>query len=418
MNQAFYTGIVGIQSHQYGIDLVSDNIANINTTGYRASRVEFASLFETALGTTSADAPLDSSVGTGSRVQATSMLESSGAMSDTGVTTNLALEGEGWFGIATAEGKRYTRAGDFGFDASRDLVTPDGSYVLGTVGANISNGMLTQVLDTVPLDGADKQTALNLPDNLLFPVKPTTETALFGNLGVDDVPRRIGAEVIDADGSRNALELRFTQSTPQPESGLLWEVAATVTGSDGTLYDSRNATVTFDEFGALTATTLSGIDNNGTFVAIDLGTGYSGIQATANESAGTFSSVANGAEGGELVGYDINQNADIIATFTNGYQSAVGKVAVYHFQNDQGLERVSGTRFRESANSGSAFFYTDEAGNAIPGATVRSSMLEHSNVRLETSLTELIVLQRAFDANAKSVTTGDELIRKALEMDA
>ncbi|RUM65024.1 MAG: flagellar hook protein FlgE, partial [Sulfurimonas sp.] len=126
----------------------------------------------------------------------------------------------------------------------------------------------------------------------------------------------------------------------------------------------------------------------------------------------------DGRAAGDLVGYNINANGEVIASFDNGVSSSVGRVALFHFGNDQGLERVSGTHFKASANSGEPMFYTDESGAYILGSELKSFSLESSNLQYENGLTELIILQRALDANAKSITTGDELIQKALDMDA
>ncbi len=106
----------------------------------------------------------------------------------------------------------------------------------------------------------------------------------------------------------------------------------------------------------------------------------------------------------------------IIADFSNGRQSAIGRVAVYHFQNDQGLNREGGTYYQQSSDSGKPLFWTDADGNTITGATVRSGTLEASNVRMEVGLTDMIILQRAYQANAKTITTVDEMIQKALQM--
>ena len=121
---------------------------------------------------------------------------------------------------------------------------------------------------------------------------------------------------------------------------------------------------------------------------------------------------------GFLVGYAINRNAEVIATFSNGLQSSVGKVAVYHFQNDQGLLRESGARFSVSNNSGEPLFFKDADGNNILGTNITNYQLENSNVRMEVALTELIILQRTYDSNSKSITTADEMMQKALNMDA
>ena len=119
---------------------------------------------------------------------------------------------------------------------------------------------------------------------------------------------------------------------------------------------------------------------------------------------------------GILNQYSINSDGIIVADFSNGRQTAIGRVALYHFQNEQGLNRAGSTLFTQSSNSGNPTFWTDSSGNAITGATINSKRLENSNVRMEVGLTDMIVMQRAYQANAKTVTTVDEMIQKALSM--
>jgi len=418
MNQAFYTGIVGVQTHQYGIDVLSDNIANINTVGYKASQVEFSSLFEATLGNGWNNGPTFDTIGVGSQVQATTMSELNGTMLQSDKTSSLAIQGEGWFGISRGGDTYYTRSGNFLFDAERNLVTNDGFYVLGSMGDNISNGELTKVYDSIPLQGVDGQ-VLILPGELTFPGEATTYATFQGNLGIDPVEQLVSAEVIAPDNARNRLALYFNQSSPQPTVGTAWDITATITDTTGsTLYDTQTGSALFGSNGELLSYTMPSMNNNGAPVTIDLGVGYSGLIAIDGDTAGNFISSSDGAPQGNLIGYEVNQSGDVIVAFDNGRQSAIAKIALYHFQNDQGLERISGTRFRESSNSGAPIIYYDAEGNNITGSIILSNMLESSNVRLETALTELIVLQRAYDANAKSITTGDELIQKALQMDA
>lgn len=119
---------------------------------------------------------------------------------------------------------------------------------------------------------------------------------------------------------------------------------------------------------------------------------------------------------GLLTNYGMDGSGNIVAEFDNGRSATVAKVAVYHFQNDQGLENVSTTLFKKSANSGDAIFYTDENGNNILGSSILANKLESSNVSLATALTELIVLQKSFDSSAKCITTSDEMIQNAINM--
>ncbi len=417
MTQAFYTGISGLKSNQTAIDVVSDNIANISTVGFRGSNTEFASLFEESLHTVASSSSTASSLGIGSRVNATSMLEANGELLLTDKNTDLSISGDGWFGVKSDE-VFYTRAGDFVFDENSDLVTLDGLYVLGTMANNINDEVLTKVVPETLLGDIQNQESLRFPKSLVYPPEPTTKTSFYGNLGIEDDVRTFGATAVDSQNNKNNLKLVFTKSKIQDPPGMQWDVVATTQSLDGeTTYDTKKGVASFDAQGALISTTLTTIDNNGTSVNIDLGEGYVGIVST-NSPVKPGSSTSNGTIGGDLVGYEININAEVIATFTNGMQSSVGKIALYHFQNDQGLDRVTGTRYQSSANSGDAIFFKDENGQNILGSDVMNYRLENSNILMTESLTQLIVLQRSFDANSKSITAADEMMQKALSMDA
>ncbi len=417
MTQAFYSGISGIKTHSVGIDAVSDNLANISTIGYRGYDVEFKSLFEDMQNST-ADSSVNSTVGVGSQVQATVMMQSNGSLQLTDRSTDLAIDGNGWFGIQRDGEPVYTRNGAFTFDANDDLVSTDGFHVLGTMGGNINGEILTSVIDEVPLGDITAQEKLRFPKSLTYPPEATSNAKFFANLGVDPEIRTIGAAVVDPQGVKNHLRLSFEKDPVQSPPGSQWNVTATTQTLDGTtVYDTKTGRVEFDSAGGLISSTLTTIDNNGAMVNMDLGSGFSGI-VSINVPVVSGSSLADGTIGGDLMGYEINKNAEVIATFTNGMQSSVGKIAIYHFQNDQGLERLSGTKFQQSSNSGKALFYKDANGQNIIGANISNFMLEGSNYKMEVGLTELIILQRAFDANSKSITTADEMMQKALSMDA
>jgi len=418
MTQAFYTGISGLKNFSSGIDVVSDNLANINTVGFRGYNAEFASLFEQRINTDAAVDTDSNSVGYGVRLQGTSMIESNGSLLLSDRSTDLALLGDGWFGVQ-AEGKPlYTRDGAFGFDASNDLVSGDGFHVLGTMGKNIDgNNTLTQPLDTIELGDVTAQEKLRFPNTLTYPAQPTTKASFMANVGVGPEPVTISAGVIDGNGVKNNLKLTFTKDATQTPPGTQWSVLAELKSPEGVLYDTQKGSVNFDGSGALESTTLTSINNNGSPVAIDLGTEFSGI-VSIDVPLVSGSSNADGMPAGELVDYTINKDAEVIATFTNGMQSSVGKIAVYHFQNNQGLERISGSRFSQSDNSGKPLFFQDENGKNITGADVINYKLEGANYDMASGLTELIILQRAYDASSKLVTTADQMMQKALDMDA
>ncbi|MDF1883158.1 flagellar hook protein FlgE [Sulfurimonas sp. SAG-AH-194-C21] len=411
--QAFYTGISGIQNSSLGIDVLSNNIANLNTIGFRGYTTEFSSMFEDEISTGTVSG---GSIGSGVKVQTTSMMQDQGVLTLSERSTDLAILGEGWFGVLGEGEPIYTRDGAFGFDANSDLVTSDGFYVLGTKGNNISDdNVLINKIDELQLGDVGAQEKLRFPRTLSYPTVPTAEAKFLGNIGVGFEPVTMSTSVVDPQGNRNQLRLEFIKNPIQVVPGSQYSVTAmTQTADAKTIYDTQVGTIEFDEAGALSINTLSNINNNGANIAISLGKGFDGV-VSVNLPLSASSSV-DGAVGGDLVGYSINRNAEVMATFTNGEQSSVGKIAVYHFQNEQGLDRVNGTRFRTSSNSGDALFRKDSNGNNINGTKVVNFSLESSNIELSYGLTELIILQRSFDANSKSITTADEMMQKALSM--
>lgn len=432
MIQAFYTGINGLQTHQYGIDVVADNLANISTIGFRSSNPEFASLFHENINTDAQLSSVDSNIGLGSRLNAVTMNQKTGIYQLSDRSTDLAILGDGWFGVQGQGEPLYTRNGSFSFNANRELVTDEGYYVLGTIGDNIKNGVLTSTLAEVPLGDIKSQQKLSFPLDLQVAVQPTSEVKFYSNISVEDVTRVMSAEAVDPQNNKNTIRLEYTKAEVQVPPGTQWNIVATAQSSElvpvvdpetqgvkyepAVIYDTKTGVVSFDEIGKLVSSTLPALDNNGASVAINLGSGYDGIISISD----TFraSSESNGKVSGDLVGYDINRNGEVVAVFSNGAQSSIASIAVYHFANDGGLERASGTKFAESSNSGKPIFFQDKDGNNIKGTDITNYKLEGSNVEIETALTELIIMQRSYDANSKSVTTAHEMLQKALDMDA
>lgn len=442
MTQGYYAGISGLQTNQYGLDVIADNLANVSTTAYKSSTSEFADLFSKVI--TSGNTPTSNDIGYGTKLQATSFQFSQGSLMSSDRFNDLALEGNGWFGVTAKNQTSFTRDGSFSFDtyqkvpgdvnSSTDrLVTADGKYVMGTMLTNFNynaafnygdqkvNGVtgayvITNPTNDVTLSGVNSQGQLEFPTRLAYPVEPTTQTTFFGNLGITNETRTISADVISAKNENNRLKLTFTKSAVQPANGVSWDVEAAVTSNDGNIvYDTKNGQAVFGASGELSSFNITSMNNDGTSVAVDLGTAYSGVISIDGVGV-SGSSRSNGISGGTLTKYGINPNGVIVADFSNGRQSAVGRLAVYHFRNDQGLNRDGGTYYTESPDSGKPLFWTDKSGNAITGATVRSSFLEASNARADVGLTDMIVTQRAYQANAKTITTVDEMIQKALQM--
>jgi len=433
MTQGYYAGISGLQSNQYGLDVISDNLANVSTTAFKSSTTEFADLFTKTLSSASANGPTANEIGLGARVQATSTQFQQGAIMPSDRFNDLAIEGNGWFGVTSKKDTFYTRDGHFSFDttqkvsgdassSSARLVTADGMYVSGTMLSNFTYDaaagayVISAPAATVALGSVESQGKLEFPTQLNYPTEASTSATFSGNLGVTNETRTISADVISASNQRNRLKLTFVQSAVQPAQGVAWDVTATVTSNDGSiLYDTQHGQAVFGISGGLISSSPSSVNNDGTPVSINLGSNFSGV--ISSDGIGVSgSSSTNGTPGGTLTKYGIDSNGVIVADFSNGRQSAIGRVAVYHFQNDQGLNKDGGTYYSQSSNSGKPLFWTDASGNAITGATIRSGSLEASNVRMDVGLTDMIIMQRAYQANAKTITTVDEMIQKALQM--
>ncbi len=466
MNQAYYSGISGVLTHQYGLDVTADNLANVNTVGYKASTAEFADLFTKTL-VSAGSGPTTNNVGIGSTLSKTTTIMQNGTLLDSERFNDLAIGGNGWFGVTKGDQQYFTRAGNFVFDEYQQvsgdvnssmarLVTTDGKYVMGTMLTNFSyngsfdygdnkiNGVsgafvVNNATNEAELADINAQGKLELPTRLAYPVEPTTHAEFFGNIGREDLPRTISANAVSPNNDINRVKLVFNQHfeyteqldsagnvvldingdpimVPLPWDGITWDVEASVTSNDSSImYDLQHGTAIFSPSGGLESMSISSLNNDGQAVNIDLGTGFDGVYSIDGHNV-SGSSRSNGVSGGVLKGYGINLNGVIVADFSNGRQTAIGRVAIYHFQNDQGLNRTGDTYFQKTGESGDPMFWRDANGNIITGATIYSHKLENSNVRLDVGLTDMIIMQRAYQANAKVITTGDELIQKALQM--
>lgn len=421
MLQSIYAGVSSLQSFQTSIDVLSNNIANVNTVGFKGSSTEFSDLFNKEI-STSGNAITSMQSGLGVRVSTTALDISKGSFSQTNKSTDLAIAGDdGWFGLSGPnESQYFTRAGNFHFDPySEDgtldnvrLSSEEGYFVTGTSANNTTNGVLNPIVQRSELDltTVTTQESLIFPAELDYPVQATTQANFFGNLDLTDLSHVVTSEVISPNDERNSLRLEFTQSAIQPTTGVNWDIVATTQSIDGTtIYDTQPGLIRFDQTGTLIDVDLNSINNDGAPVTASFTNGLVGM--TSNDRTFTGAGIPDdGVLSGKLVDYTVNNDGEVISSFTNGQYSVVGKVAVYHFQNDQGLEAVNGNKFRSSNNSGQPIFYAENNGHIL------SHTLESSNVTLETALTELIIMQRSYDAASKTITTGDELLKNALQM--
>ncbi|WP_456322270.1 flagellar hook-basal body complex protein [Hydrogenimonas sp.] len=277
---------------------------------------------------------------------------------------------------------------------------------------------------------------------------PITATAKL--LSQQPIPNiaHFQAPIIAGNGEKGFIDMTFTQHLPAPQVGTVWDAKAEVLQFEepydaSKTYDPvqflvdekakkvykrldvQTGSLTFDATGALLQNTIPPLSSGGATLQLHLGTpydpanpnsGYDGLTTFTNLPTASHAETHDGYEKGDLRGYSAADDGTIYANFSNGKSSAVARIPIYHFINDQGLGSEGGVYFSSTSNSGKAFMYTDSSGDVIQGAKLHSFALESSNVSLNHALTEMIMMQKAFDANAKSITTSDQMIQKAINM--
>jgi len=220
--------------------------------------------------------------------------------------------------------------------------------------------------------------------------------------------------IVDANGNKNDLKFDFYK-TKIDGGNTIWTLTLSEVDKDGKVLSSQKENLTFNNNGGLISPTKIDFNNNGITTKIDLGGAFLGITAIDKANTG-FAYAQDGFVEGNLVNYDISDNGEIIANFSNSNSGILGQIPIYHFQNEQGLDSIGGNKFTQTANSGKAFLYKDINGDYLAGAKTQNYALESSNVSMGQAMTELIIIQKAFDANSKSVTTSDKMVQRAIDM--
>lgn len=412
MGSAIFTGVTGLQVHQRRIDVIAANIANVNTTGYRGSRALFQDLFSQTLQGPSA--PLGtfggrngSQVGLGVRLGVIDIDFTQGTLLNTGVASDLAIQGNGFFILSGGGANFYTRDGSFTINANGELVdSATGLFVQGF-----------QADATGTIDPNAPLTNISIPLGTTSIVRATTLVSLVGNLNStaaagDTVVRNV--QVFDSLGTARDIEVTFTKSATTNEWD--WTAASsdpeidTVTGA-GTITFDTDGTVLSGGLGNISVTFLAGIPASpiDPFV-FDLD--FGDLSQLDSESDVAISN-QDGYPRGTLEAFNIGANGVLNGVFSNGLTQVLGQVALATFANNGGLVRDGSNLFRESPGSGIAQIGTPGTGGR---GQVSGGVLEGSNVDLGTEFSNMIVTQRGFQANARTITTADTLLQETVNL--
>jgi flagellar hook protein FlgE len=426
MNSTFYTALAGMKTYQQGIDVWSHNLSNANLAGFKAKRPEFSTLFTASMTNLPSLGTVGSEKGYGSKLNIAPITRDQGSLKTTESTFDLAINGNGWFGVLNEDNTIvYTRNGSFNFDAERYLVDKRGSYLTGQMAGNMqispdaTKNKLLGVVTDINVGSPETQSKIQLPNMLTYPKKYTNKVSLSGNLGVTNGNQTFSTNLVSATEEKNIITINLTKSANQPDVGSAWNVTATITNLDGSIiYDKKNGNITFGGLGEVLNYDMPQLSNDGLPINLDFGHEMVGLQA--NDSAPESVAIAkNGEPEGNLDHYAVSQDGNVVAFFDNGYKTVVAKVAVFHFRNEQGLQDIGGSYYMANDISGKSVFYRDATGDVITtSGLIFDHHLEETNIDNSEALSELMIIQKAYDANASALKAGDDMIRKALNMDA
>ncbi|MEW6476509.1 MAG: flagellar hook protein FlgE [Actinomycetota bacterium] len=420
MLRSMFSGVSGLRSHQTMMDVIGNNIANVNTVGYKSATVVFQDLLSQAI--RGAGVPDDSTdgaggtnpaqVGLGVTITGIANNFTQGASQLTGRSTDLSISGDGFFVVRDNGQQLYTRAGSLNFDALGRLTTADGSILQGwtadasgTINANAAVGDLSMPLG--------QSTAPQVTENV----------RLGGNLPADAA---VGTEIVTSltvyDVQGKPIDATFTFEKTGTDA---WTVTATMPNQTtsapvtvGTANLVWDATGTPPAFNPAPSLTLSPAATTGAWaggtIAIDFG---ATTDATALRQFAGQSSVAalsqDGSALGTLQSFTIGQDGVVTGVFSNGRTRAIGQIALAGFSNASGLEKTGSSLYRASVNSGLP--QIGQAGSGGRGV-LAGSTLEMSNVDLAQEFTNLIIAQRGFQANSRVITASDELLQDLVNL--
>lgn len=415
---SFSASLSGLNANQQKLSVIGNNLANLNTVAYKASTVEFADLMSQAVGGPSAN-PMQ--IGLGVLTGEITPNFTQGNIESTGIATNVAIQGPGFFVVGDDQHRAFTRAGNFSFDANGMLVTSDGQPV---------QGWSTTDPVTGKIDTSGPPTDMIVPLGVLrAPVATSsygTVVNLDSNAKVDDT-FATSVQVYDSLGVTHVVTTTFTNTGPGA-----WDYSVTVPGEDvgdtaGTPTEIANGEVAFDEFGNLATVDGATADD----VTIDGPTWANGADATdmnwdlvgANGKAtitgyaspsATASVVQNGAPSRSPSAIIvIDKDGNLLASSGVGQTVIVGQIALANFNNPQGLVKLGTNLYGASDGSGVAVIGT--AGTGSRGTLIGSS-LEQSNVDIAREFTQMILAQRGYQASSKGIAVADELLVDTLNL--
>jgi len=407
----FSIPLSGLEATSSSLNNIANNLANLNTDGYKDQNLSFADIFNQVQSTSGNGDPIQT--GTGVQVEGSSANFSNGTLSSTGVASNMALQGNGFFVVQSANGQSYTRAGDFTVNKSGQLATQGGQLVMGfqaVNGAISTSGILAPIsvnqASTMPgVASTSFQMNTNLDSSAAAGTSFSTPITVYDTLG-----------------TAQTLNVQYTNTSPNNWSYAV-TMPASATGGTGAPTTLASGALVFNSSGQLTSPSGSVAGINITGLAD--GAAPMSLKWNLNDASGnpsitqqnaTSATATTNQDGygvGSLTGYSVMPDGTVEGQFSNTKTLALGQVAVASFSNTQGLTQVGGNNYQASFASGAAVVGQAGAGG---NGTITGGSVEGSNVSLADEFAKMIVAQQGYQANAKALTTMNQVSQATLQM--
>jgi flagellar hook protein FlgE len=408
---SLYAGVSGLKANTDAMSVIGDNIANVNTTGFKGSDSSFANVLNQSMGGGSGN-----QIGSGVTMTGVRPDWTQGTTETTGNATDLAIRGSGFFIVSDENGASYyTRAGEFDFDKDDNLVNPDGLFVQGYDSSGAFGPItISEENTSQPQETSGFAVGLNLDAEAALGDTYSNTLTIYDSLG-NDIP----------------LTIEFTKQATPAAGGSEWDWSALVPASVSTAVPVATGTIVFDVDGNLTSPAANPtIDVTGTGApAVPLLNGADVLSITwtfldsSNVSDGSITGYAsassitsksqNGYAAGILQGTSVDETGNLIGTYSNGQIETLYQIALADFSDYSGLTKMGGNLYAESLTSGQPLINTAGSGKL---GTIAPTSLEMSNVDLATEFTKMITTQRAFQANSRVITTSDEILTELMSI--
>lgn len=410
MMRSLFSGVSGLKEHQTMMDVIGNNIANVNTTGFKSSRVIFEDMIsQTESG---ASAPMNGfggvnpkQVGLGVVGGTIDTLFTQGNLQTSGKSTDLAIQGNGFFIMRQGNSVKleYTRNGALDIDSANYLVNPGSGMKV--------QGWMPDATDTITTSMPVSD--IKVPIGELITAKQSTSISYVGNINSESAADPTSqyettVKLYDSLGNDHLVTVTYEKIAPNQ-----WTWTASGTGI--TVGAFNTGTIDFDANGAFVANTGSlELDTtaSGSVNPMDVNIDFTGIT-----QFGTPNSVTAGEQDGYAPGvlesFSISQDGVISGIYSNGSTRSVGQIALASFRNPGGLIKGGNSDYLASANSG-----IPQIGEAMTASrgTITAGTLEMSNVDLSNEFTNMIIAQRGFQANSKTIQTADDMLNTLVNL--